>query len=160
MLTTPAWPQPVITSSPLSLTSTISAWSSRTSGSASQPPPPPRLLRGKARFVASGAGNLAGHQHRAVEQEAGLAVLHHLKARTDEGPPARRRDLERVAARYRHPAAPPEVGMDEHGQVHCAQPPDQPVQARQVVEVAVAAHDDLDAGRVDVKAAHVLHDTV
>jgi hypothetical protein len=50
--------------------------------------------------------------------------------------------------------------MDENGQVHCAQPPDQPVQARQVVEVAVAADDDLDAGRVDVKAAHVLHDTV
>ena len=51
--------------------------------------------------------------------------------------------------------------MDENGQVHSApQPPDQPVKARRVVEVAVDADDGLDLGRVDVEAAQALRVTV
>jgi len=52
------------------------------------------------------------------------------------------------------------VGVDEHWEIHPPEPPDEPVEASGVVEVAVAAHDHLDGGRVDVEATHVVGDTI
>ena len=57
-------------------------------------------------------------------------------------------------------APPPEVRVQQHRHVHAADRPDQAVDTRGVIEVAVAAYDGLDRGRVDVQAAHVLRDAV
>ena len=43
------------------------------------------------------------------------------------------------------PPLPPEVGVDEHGEVNAPESPDQAVESGSVVEVAVAADDRLDA---------------
>jgi hypothetical protein len=46
--------------------------------------------------------------------------------------------------------------VDQHRHARPADGPDQPVDPRGVIEVAVTADDGLDRGRVDAQAAHVL----
>ena len=67
-LTAPA-EQPDTTSRPLPATSTIRFWSSRISGSGSQPSPARALWIGKPTSNSVTSGDLARDQHLAVEQQ-------------------------------------------------------------------------------------------
>lgn len=120
----------------------------------------PRLVRREPGFVAGRARNLSGNQHGTLDQETRLTLLRHLEACPGQGPAARRRDFLRFPSRYLDSAPPPEMRMDQNGQVHPPQPPDKPVEAGGVIEMAVTADDDLDVGRVEVKAGHILHHSV
>jgi hypothetical protein len=119
----------------------------------------PRLLRREARLVAGDSRDLAGDQHRAVEQETGLSRLHDVEPGVLQRPPADARDLQRFGAGQHHPAPPPEVRVDEHRHVRPAHRGDQAVDAGGVVEMAVAADDGFDRARIDVQPPHVLDDT-
>jgi hypothetical protein len=116
----------------------------------------PGLLRREPGLVTGRAGDLSGDQHRPAEQEAGLTVLDHVEARLGQGAPAGGRDFQRLAPGQLEAAPAPEVRVDQHRQVRAPDGADQPVDARGVIEVAVAAHDGLDRGRVEPEGAHVL----
>ena len=75
-------------------------------------------------------------------------------------PAAGGRELQRVPAGQDEAAPAPEVRVDQHRHVDLAEGADQSVEAGRVVHVAVAAHDGLDGGRIDVQLAHVAHDTI
>src|SRR6185312_16461730 len=73
---------------------------------------------------------------------------------------AGRGDLERVLAGDGQPPPGPELRVDEHRQVRPAERADQAGQPDRVVEVAVAADDRLDTGRVAAEPAQVAHTAV
>ena len=114
----------------------------------------PGLLRREAGLVAGDPRHLAGDQDRALEQEARLFLLDHVEARLRQPAPAGRRHLARFPAGQHDPPPPPEVRVDEHRHVHRPEHPGQPVEPGGVVEMTVAADDDLDvrAGRAAAAA--------
>ena len=113
----PEWPQPVRTTRPRPRTCATSAWSSRISGSGCQRAVAVGLVDGEALLELGRAVDLAGDQQRAVEQERGLLLLDDLEAGALERAAARGRQLDRLAARQRDPAAAPELGVDQDRQV-------------------------------------------
>jgi hypothetical protein len=123
-------------------------------------PVPVRLVRRHSVFELGRAVDLAGHQERAVEQERRLLALDHVEAGSVESAPARGRQLDRLAAGERHPAAAPELGMEDDGQVGSAQFGREPVHSRGVVPVPVAEHDDVDVVPGELETAHVLDQAV
>src|SRR4030095_14500705 len=134
----PAWRQPDTTTRPLPATSTITFWSSRISGSGSQPPPArarwmgepsskpltlgpppaagPREVEGEAELELADPRNLARDQHPAVEQQGGAALFHHLQALGLQVGPARRGEVELGPGREGDLAVPPGPRMDQQGQ--------------------------------------------
>src|SRR5262249_30087303 len=90
----------------------------------------PGLLRPEARPRARAPRDLAGHQDRAAEQEAGLALLDDVEAGLGQCPLAGGRQLNRFAAGQGYAALPPEVRVDDDRHVRLADRPDQAVESR------------------------------
>jgi hypothetical protein len=103
--------------------------------------------------------DLAGDEHRSVEQKRRLTFLHdresHLLQRSATGD----WQLGRKPGKADPPAAP-ELGMDHDRQSGRAEHPHQPLDPRHVIPMTVAEHDHLDLGRIDREPAHVLHHPV
>ena len=97
--------------------------------------------------------DLAGDQNRPVIEERRLPLFDDVKACVIQGAAAGSGDLNRVAARNELPAPVPKLRMDQHRQVPPAKGADEARQPGGVVEVAVAAHDGLDAPRIPAQAA-------
>ena len=116
----------------------------------------PGLVDGEPLLEAGDAVDLAGDQHRPVIQERRLPLLDDVKARFVQGAAAGGGQLERLTAGDGQAPPGPELGVDQHRQVRPAQPGDEPGQPGGVVEVAVAAHDRLDAGGIAAQAAQVV----
>ena len=104
--------------------------------------------------------DLAGDQHRPLEEERRAAALDDVETGVGEAPPGGRWELDGVAPGDGDAAPVPELGVDQDRQVHPSQAGGQARQPGGVVEVAVAADDDLDVAGVDVEAGHVLEGTV
>ena len=75
------------------------------------------LVDGEALLELRAAVDLAGDQHRAVEEERGLLLLDDLEAGSLERASARGGQLDGLAAGQGDPAPAPELGVDQHGQV-------------------------------------------
>jgi hypothetical protein len=80
MLTTPAWPQPVRTTSPLPDHVDDHGLVVEDQRVGLPPARPLCLVEREAGLEIAGAVHLAGDQHAASEQEGGPAVLDHLEA--------------------------------------------------------------------------------
>ena len=157
MLTMPACPHPVSTTSPLSRTFSTTAWSSCTSGSGCQPPSRQAWWAGGIPVSnASVAIDLAGHQQHPVQQERGLALLDDGETGALDGGAARRRQLEHPVRTGDAPAGP-EVGVQQDRHPAPTEPAGQPLQPHHVVEVAVAEHDRLEAVRSQSQPVQVGH---
>ena len=106
----------MITRSPLSLMSTMRAWSSRTKGSGAQRRDP-GLLRREAGLVAGGPRRPRRSPRPTVEQETRVAPP---RSRRTRHPMSARRLVVGISRgsppRNRHPPTAPEVWVDQHRQ--------------------------------------------
>ena len=114
----------------------------------------PGLVDREALLEAGDPVDLPGDQHRPVVQERRLPLLDDAEACVFQRAAAGGGQLERLAGNGQAPPGP-ELGVDQHRQVRPAELADQAGQPGGVVEVAMAADDRLDAGRILAQAAQV-----
>ncbi len=114
------------------------------------------LVEGHALLEVGGAVDLAGDQHRLVEQQRSLAPLDHLEPLVLQRARRQRGELDGGHVGDREASAAPHHRMHHQWHPGAAAEPGEPFQAARVVEVSVAEHDGFDVARVDAELVHVV----
>src|SRR5205085_1893761 len=97
----------------------------------------PGILHRETRFVTGGTVNLAGDQHRIIEQKTGLTFFNNIEASALQRRATGGRDFHRVSTRDTNAPAIPEIGMDQHRHAELADATDQSIETGRVIEVAM-----------------------